>query len=663
MADIADLLGLEKHEIKAPYCIEKMDEYLIGDKEAFEKYAIMDTVIAYQYFQKILQFTAENGLKGVPVTLGGLAIKAFKHHYKTHKLDRNLRADFGYIKVTREIYDDNPKGKSGYRTIKGDVLDPSRALAEQLFTDSFSGGWNDAFVAGPTKVDIWNDYDLPSAYPCGLINMRPLDYDNMFTTQEAELFRGDICGCARVTFSFPQSVRFPFLPVRAGNNSLIFPRTGEAYCTSYEIETALGLGAEIEVIQGVIVPFKKDTNGELEPYIFVDFMKMAREKREHYKRLGNEFDEKLWKELSNSIYGKTAQGLRAKTAFDVQVGYSKPIRPSDITSPYFAAMTTGFVRAVLGEIINSISSSFVVVSVTTDGFLTNATLDDMTLDGVMCRRFLESLKKISSAGGEILERKHQVRQLICMKTRGQLTVEPCEGEPAVLAKAGVQAPRHCEDQNQYMVDLYINRAVGQKHTIKVLTSSRDMFTQDKDMVGETVIKRMNLEPDYKRKLVNPRMVTLPDGREHIALDTVAFETIEERNFTRLRFDAWRMDNCLKTMSDWDEWSEMLIMHKAKKHLKIRLKAGEKSDSLLIRLFLRGYAKGEWGLDPKAMTLKACAEWFTSIGYPIKPNAISSAKKPCLIERGVPITKRTKKLLALLENKFPTFESENLFYLD
>ncbi|MBF4401383.1 hypothetical protein EAY31_27315, partial [Vibrio anguillarum] len=99
------------------------------------------------------------------------------------------------------------------------------------------------------------------------------------------------------------------------------------------------------------------------------------------------FDEKLTKEMLNSCYGKLAQSLRPKTAFDIQAGYSKQLPPSTLTNPFFAAYTTGLARALLGEMLHSIPDDKVVVSVTTDGFLTNATLDEIKLGGVICQRF------------------------------------------------------------------------------------------------------------------------------------------------------------------------------------------------------------------------------------------------------------------------------------
>lgn len=82
--------------------------------------------------------------------------------------------------------------------------------------------------------------------------------------------------------------------------------------------------------------------------------------------------------MLNSCYGKLAQSLRPKRSFDIQAGYSTQLPPSTLTNPFFAAYTTGLARALL-EMLHNIPDDKVVVSVTTDGFLTNAELHEIDL--------------------------------------------------------------------------------------------------------------------------------------------------------------------------------------------------------------------------------------------------------------------------------------------
>jgi hypothetical protein len=131
----------------------------------------------------------------------------------------------------------------------------------------------------------------------------------------------------------------------------------------------------------------------------------------------------LCKEISNCLYGKTAQGLLDKSTFEISTGLSKKLPRSLISCPYFASYISGLIRALVSEQIASIPSQYKVLSVTTDGFLTNAPLEAIDLTLPASTHF-KSLLRLIDHKGEILERKHGAKQLAMMKTRGQLTVIP-----------------------------------------------------------------------------------------------------------------------------------------------------------------------------------------------------------------------------------------------
>lgn len=54
------LLGIPKVVLPSGYCIERMDELLAGDREAFLNYAIRDAEIAVKYSIEVLKFAREN---------------------------------------------------------------------------------------------------------------------------------------------------------------------------------------------------------------------------------------------------------------------------------------------------------------------------------------------------------------------------------------------------------------------------------------------------------------------------------------------------------------------------------------------------------------------------------------------------------------------------
>ena len=68
----------------------------------------------------------------------------------------------------------------------------------------------------------------------------------------------------KIKFKFPDTVKYPNLPVRLDLNSVIFPLEGETFCTGVEFYLAMQLNCQIEILGGVFIPFKKHTDEALE---------------------------------------------------------------------------------------------------------------------------------------------------------------------------------------------------------------------------------------------------------------------------------------------------------------------------------------------------------------------------------------------------------------
>lgn len=653
LADVGLLVGQPKLDIPTPYSISRMDEYRKGDPTGFEAYAMNDAIITSLHFAKISDFCEGIGLKSVPFTIGGIAVKAFVDGLADSKGYRQL---FGFEKVTKEVW---PKDRNKPLTLTRDVPVTARMILENFATQCYHGGRNESFISGPTHIDIWNDFDAPSCYTAICLGLRRLDYDRMYQTDDLKKLFGDKCALAWISFEFPESTRFPSLAVRS-DSSLVFPLTGETHCTGHEIELAYNQGAKIIIKKAFVIPWVDDER------IFEGFMGWVRENRQTNEKGG--FEERLFKEMGNSLYGKFAQSLRPKTAFDIQAGYSKQLPPSTLTNPFFAAYTTGLARALMGEMVASIPEHRTVVSLTTDGMLTNATLDEFDLNGVICQRFREQFHRIDPNGGEILELKHQAKQLIGAKTRAQYTVIPSDGFEPVIAKGGVKVDRSVGDQSAYMVKEYLSRYPGQLTDGSHLTSLREMFTGRKDSMNEHKEILLNMEFDYKRELIAPVMIDV-QGQHHISFQSKPHYSLEAMLFTRLRFDRWRKNNCLKTMNDWINWQDRLAMAKASNNKSINLKQDETSDSLMVRLFLRFYGYEHAGMRKSDISAAQLALWLTDQGYPTKDTAVRNAGRDKkvkgevrsnLVEGAVPLTELTIKLAKLLVAKFPHFNPAPLF---
>ena len=155
--------------------------------------------------------------------------------------------------------------------------------------------------------------------------------------------------------------------------------------------------------------------------------------------------------LGNGLSGKLGQGLHPKTVFDARGMRSELVPETIITNPLMASHMTGFIRAVITEIMLSVPLERRVVSVTTDGFLTNAKFEELNLTGSLASRFQALCQRVAP-DKPMLECKHHVKQLIAMKTRGQLTLIRGDNGDEVLAKTGVSPPVDKSQHNDYMVN-------------------------------------------------------------------------------------------------------------------------------------------------------------------------------------------------------------------
>lgn len=649
LAECDELLGLPKLTIPAPYSITNMREYLLGDRAGFEAYALRDAEIAVRYALQVRNFCArELMIDRVPATIGAMAVSRFTKTLKENNMSPEVC--LGTHIKTRELW---LTEKQAFRTIKNPASVPSRELFETFPINCYHGGRNECFMMGVTPSDHWYDYDLAGAYTTGLLDILTPDYGNIRLSKNPDDYCGHVMGFALVTFRFPESVPYPSLPVRTDQYGLFFPLSGESWATAPEIELALSLGAEMTIHNGIIVPWICDTsphNSE-STSVFLPFVQQVRENRNRH--IKGSLEEKFWKEIGNSLYGKLAQGLRAKTAFDTARGLNRSLPPSSVTQPFFAAHVTGFIRAVAGELMNALPSDSSVVSVTTDGFLTNCPLNKINMSGPLSSRF-QSLCDIVDPGSSMLTCKHEVSQLIAMKTRGQLTYRAIQGKPVVHARAGVKPPADIprSDYNDYMVDLYLNRLPGQTLSRSTLISTREMWLSESDLVSREQDIRLNLEFDFKRQPVQPAM-----NEGHLLMFSRPWDNMEEALQQRSLFDDWRQTHTLKTLADWDDWCDFLYCRTVFSDMKLKV-GSKRSDDILVRLFLRALTQCQWGLmlkDKKSYSCKEVAEWLTSEGYSVTVTDVKNAVRAKIPQmKFSSVTPRMKSLMDIIARKYPTF---------
>lgn len=631
LAAIGEALNVPKLKLPEGHRIERMDLLLAEDPVAFEAYALRDAEIAAKFFVKLTALAKKiSKVRELPSTASNHGIALLRQTLKDQGIDFN--EVFGLENRTPIVFDERKGRLCRGKTEK--VRINRRDMYEHFITKCYHGGRNECFVAGPTEIGLFNDFDLAGAYTTGMVDFPALDFSKRATIPtDPKEFAGHVVGFAHVRFAYPEATRFPTLPVESNAHGLIFPLSGESYCTAPEIEVALGQGCEIEILDGVIYDHAPGS-----PRVFEPFVTKIRELRKQFKdqfkssektgnpRPGLLLWEKYIKLVGNGLYGKSAQGLKPKRVFEAGDLKHVELPHSPITYAACAAHVTGFIRAVMSEILRAIPADRIVVSATTDGFLTDATEAELKdcLNGAIASRFNALCQRVAP-GSSMLELKHQGAQILAMKTRGQLTASAFEDKPIILAKGSVSPPVMAADgtapeafkrlQNEYMVALYLNRQPGQRTEIRPFVSLHDQMVHSQDVIRLSRSVRLNLEFDFKRKPVNPVMRVV-NGQTHIAFDTVAWNTAGEVDHVRELFDDWAFRHCLKTLDDWNSWEDFRVskgtlnaLRKGKRtNINLTVKGGK---GLLLNTFVRAYVRNMWGAT-KVLSYAKLADWLNNL---------------------------------------------------
>jgi hypothetical protein len=652
---LGQIHGIPKVELP-PGAIQNMAKLLETDRALFAEYAITDARIAAFHARKMAKLNRElTGRAVVPISLGGLAVAFALECWKKQSIDP-LEV-LGKVEVKEEEFD--PRiGR--IRKKKKTVLMATLHEYEALAVEAYHGGRNEAFLFGPTPVDDWLDVDLKGAYATSLASVGMPQWLELRHSVNLEDFHAGVLGAARIHFKFPATVRFPTLPVRLPNN-LIFPLEGETYATSPEIEAARALGASIEILSGFVIPM----NPAVRPFenVIADCTRRRNESKKKDDDLGN----RLYKEIANSLYGKVAQGLRRKRVFDSRSGDRKELPPSKVTQAFIAGYVTGLIRAALGELINSVAEDREIISVTTDGFITNESLETLEskTNGPSCTVLRDARKRLLGESS-ILEVKHTVRQVLCFRTRGQATmVLGVEGTSPLLAKAGIKPPPEIvgkDSQNGWMVRQFIERSAETTIDYKSLATLRQIYETNGDLVAVGHRRKLGMEFDFKRKPSIRMMGKLPDGQSHLTFLTTPFATEKEYRFYR---ESWqnfaRSGRSLKTEEDLRDFEEFL----AGEQLRERgiKRSSEGLAKVAMRQFLRRLVRGTCGLASglESNSYEKLADRLSVSGVEVTVSDLKNAGRPRvkMESHSIPPTPEVMRLVSFLRGKFPDWDAQEL----
>ncbi len=620
LAALGDLLGIEKVELPEG-AIERMDELQRDDPDLFQRYALRDAEIAAKWVAMIIGFFEQDlGIEvegKLPVTLGSAAVRVFANDLTQEQLDDLL----GTL-----------SGKAARRSSKLTHHNVSDHLA--FFANAYHGGRNETYAVGYFTGHL-TDIDLRGAYTTAMAAIRYPDWDGLIETTDLDILaKPDALAIGRVWFRFPASTRFPSLPVRAGDRGLIYPLEGVSYCTGAELCVALSQGADIEVQCGLFVPWKSEARP------FAGFTDLINRLRQQHK--GTVF-ERVAKEIGNSLYGKTAQGVanmrgnldngagnRKRRQFNTRSGQMEDLGPSRITQPLLAAFITGLVRAVLSEQLARLPHGVVVLSATTDGFLSTASPDQLDTTSPLISLFSE-LRMAVSGDSMPIEVKGEASEVISMKTRGAFATKPYDsdnpGKP-ILARAGIRLEASFQDpwdECREMQRLYTERYFDLKLTQHRMINLRLQWESDADLTHCDQKVRVNLDYDLKR-----RPIGVTDENGLIKFATEPWQSVEDFHEWRDAFEAWRhkKHRVLKTAQDWQDFLD----YKQAAHRKSETGVRTDKRPAVVQYFLRCYAHGELGLPGE--DYGAAAQFVTEQGWPTTVQNVKDAKRRGSVKLGV-----------------------------
>jgi hypothetical protein len=654
---IGELVGLPKLQLgpdekSHKWMIANMDVVRGRNWEEYKSYALMDATICVRYTERIIeQYERVTGNKKLPVTLTSIGVDLLLKSWHD-VLNINYLDALGKEIVKEKIF----RPRLNYF-----VEQKTEADVEELhhhvpfITECYHGGRNEQYWFGPGLEDNWLDVDLASAYPTAMSMIGLPSWRQIRDVKNLKDFTPTTLGFAWVDFKFPANTRFPTLPVRT-DNGLVFPLEGTSYCAAPELAVARELGCEIKFRKGVIIPTDPNV------LVFGEFIRDCVNKR---KEVGSKsFEGLFWKEVSNSTYGKTAQGLRKKRVYDLRDQKTKELPPSRITNPCFAAFITSFARALLGEIMNKVPAHRDVFSCTTDGFITNTSKEELPslTNGDLGIQYAATRKSLVG-DDQIVEIKHEIKQPLGWRTRGQATLKSFDhlandDKGIVLAKGGIFTKAESEtteQRNEEITRLFFSRTPNSMIVVQSLTGVRDMVEHDADLVPKEINKRLSMEYDWKRQ---PLGADFNEEYSHVFFRTRPWKTVDQFKTVRILWDDYCKTeaHCIKTVSDFDGFADHVQVRGLDPEKTKYLRKEQPDISRLRQLVCQAWHQGEAGLiRDKSVSASSFALILVESGIPCSRSDVENGKKFVFQSNTCPPTGKVKVALTKLKARFPSLK--------
>ena len=629
-------------KIKLPDgAISSMQLYLENNKDDFLAYAAQDALVTIMYGSRLWGINKEWCLTATSGSAYAMKQNIAEYmkipkdkHGKTDKteFDRIYR---GYKEVKKD------KVSTPVGLIQTKAEEPISYEAGQLHrfaANAYCGGYNTCSVPGVYEGIHTFDFDLENAYPTAMCLVFDIDWDNPI---EREFKNEDLSLQAfhtpmdpmfcLIDFEFPSPVKYPCIAIHNGG-SIIFPRKAQAvYASGPSMYLALKLGAKIHIRYGYVARILFNGIGP-SMSLRAACRQMVSDREIAKKTYGKgSVEELLIKLFVNGIYGKIAQNVIEKHTWDGWRQQMDDIGCSSITSPERAALITDIVRCMLIGTMNQLSDRGLrTFSVTTDGFITEASLDDVNAcDCYGFRKYFEDSRLwLTGNDPTIWAEKHDQYTLINPTTRCNVGFG---GKKGVLAHGGFVTglKKDTKADAIKMAETILRRTGRVTYKTLEFVNQKEMVTTGCDFYAFEQKKSIRLDFDFKRKPIRASFQAASGNiegvdYEYMNFDTEPFDTIEEyEEFRRINENF----NCLRTNTEWQRFWLRLEDHK--NSYKRNLSNLEWSKLFSV---IQGYRMGLWDL-PEITACSSVVEKLSVInkhnwsGKTFNENAWKNSRKP------------------------------------
>ncbi|MFV8381061.1 DNA-directed DNA polymerase [Corynebacterium hindlerae] len=593
LAVLGDSVGVPKLKVPGNW-IERMDDYWQQFPIDFLAYSINDAIIALEYCNAVYGDNAD-----LPLTLPTGAARAVRRIISDELGGgaAKFNAVFGGLVEVDKDQDIPDPGIENhldyYRKRELQPLDGAAATWLHACANSFRGGYNMAAELGIFPFPTY-DFDLQSCYPTSASCVLDVDYlheDGVITrtvnNYQLSLSDFDEWGpltpfVGFVSFSFPESVAFPTIPVPV-EGSMVFTRSSGdgrgVWASAPEIWAALMLGAVVTCQIGHFGRVLVKEDGTPSRLLRKAFKQLIDDRARAKSEFGpKSFEQDIIKLMANSPYGKLAQGVMGQSGWDSWAQEREAVGGSAITSPYHACYTTGIVRAVLLLTLNDLhDAGYRTPSCTTDGFITDAPFDVVdALDQLGLGDIWREAREALTGSCDMWEQKHQQSDLYNVTTRANFSRQ----SGGVLAHGGFKLPPHIVEDSQedrdFMYDMLVTRDSALPMSMTVFPSLHELSRIENrlDFAPKRVHKELTIEFDRKRRPIPDGMtadfVIIGGQKFEVAhVRTVPWDTPEDCRLGRSidkglkRFDkdsgqsVWTRSPVRRTREQWLDYFERL----------------------------------------------------------------------------------------------------------